>query len=57
MGDGWHPLDTANRGSQSVQVVLEVLDGDARNGGTDEPDLMTLPPAPMATSIRGRYGP
>jgi len=32
---------SANRGSKTIDVTLEVLDGDARNGGTDEPDLMT----------------
>ncbi len=39
--EGTVTVATANRGSQSVRVALEVLDGEARNGGTDEPDLMT----------------
>jgi hypothetical protein len=34
-------VTSANRGSQAVDVALEVRDGYARNGGTDEPDLMT----------------
>jgi len=39
--EGTVTVTTANRGSQSLPLVLEVLNGDARNGGTDEPDLMT----------------
>ena len=32
---------SAERGSQTVPVTLEVLDARAHNGGADEPDLMT----------------
>ncbi|MGD8817773.1 MAG: DUF6067 family protein, partial [Acidobacteriota bacterium] len=32
---------SANRGSKAIDVTLEVRDGDALHGGTDEPDLMT----------------
>ncbi|MBT6889737.1 MAG: hypothetical protein HOA23_16945, partial [Gemmatimonadales bacterium] len=32
---------SANRGSQSVPVSLEIVDARAVNGGADEPDLMT----------------
>jgi hypothetical protein len=34
-------VTSANRGSQAVDVALEVQDAHARNGGADEPDLMT----------------
>ena len=34
-------VTSANRGSQTVDVTLEVRDAAARNGGADEPDLMT----------------
>jgi len=34
-------VSTANRGSKSVRVVLEVQEGKALNGGSDEPELMT----------------
>jgi len=34
-------VTSANRGSQAVDVTLEVRDAYARNGGADEPDLMT----------------
>ncbi len=34
-------MTTANAGSRSIRVELEVLDARATNGGDDEPDLMT----------------
>jgi hypothetical protein len=34
-------IASANRGSQSVPVSLEIVDARAVNGGADEPDLMT----------------
>jgi len=39
--EGTVTVTTANAGSRSVPVVLEVLDAQAVNGGADEPDLMT----------------
>ncbi|MGD8330890.1 MAG: DUF6067 family protein, partial [Acidobacteriota bacterium] len=32
---------SGNRGAKTIDVTLEVRDGDALHGGTDEPDLMT----------------
>ncbi len=39
--DGAFTVNTAEHASQSIAVSLDVRDGVARNGGADEPDLMT----------------
>ncbi len=39
--EGTVTVSTAERGSQSVAVSLQVRDAQAANGGEDEPDLMT----------------
>ncbi|MGB5161589.1 MAG: glycoside hydrolase domain-containing protein [Thermoanaerobaculia bacterium] len=39
--EGTVSVTTANAGSRSVRVELEVLDARATNGGDNEPDLMT----------------
>jgi len=39
--EGTVTVSSADRGSQTMAVALEVLDGTARNAGSDEPDLMT----------------
>jgi hypothetical protein len=39
--EGTVTVSARDRGEQSVRVSLVVLDGNAPNGGTDEPDLVT----------------
>jgi len=39
--EGSVTVSSANRGAKSLRIVIDVRDGSAEHGGTDEPELMT----------------
>jgi hypothetical protein len=39
--EGWVTVTTAHRGSKTIHVTLDVSEGQAENGGANEPELMT----------------